>query len=331
MTKGIRRDKYGWRVYVKVGKLQREKRYKRGTSMKTMTAKRDEIRVALRKLRTDTPTAGTLAADVARYLEQVRAMPTYAQRDRHLALWLDALPSTRSRRDVTAADIRTVLHAWRHAGLSAATCNKRRTALMHLWAVLDGKGASNPVRDVPKFRTDDALPRGRDPHAIDRALRTAPRCRSRACCRVLLWTGIRPVELGAATPDDLDLKARTVIVRTAKGGRVRMVPLTSQAVSAWKEFNAINAWGKVPQAAPLNRWLKKITGLDVRVYDLRHSYGTALARRQTRLDVIGSLMGHSTLELTKRYTLAAVTPDAHAATTRLAGRMAGSAKQRKKR
>jgi integrase len=129
---------------------------------------------------------------------------------------------------------------------------------------------------------------------------------------------MRPYELQRAEPTDLDLKGQTVIVRTAKGGRVRMVPLTSQGVQAWKEFDAEDAWGKVPQGSPLGRWLKKVTGQRLRVYDLRHSYGTALALRGTRLDVIAALMGHSTLELTKRYTLAAVTPDAASATLRLA-------------
>ncbi len=125
----------------------------------------------------------------------------------------------------------------------------------------------------------------------------------------------------------MDLTAGAVIARTAKGGRVRVIPLTSQAISAWREFIVEECWQRVPSASPLNRWLKKITGQNIRVYDLRHSYGTALARRQTRLDVIGALMGHSTLELTKRYTLAAVTPDAASATLRLArsaGRQAGS-------
>lgn len=243
-------------------------------------------------------------------------MPTYAQRADHLHAWADALGGSRLRASITAGDIRAVLQDWRQR-FSAATCNKRRSALMHLYSVLDGKGASNPVRDVEKFRTDDPLPRGKDPHVLDAALRRAPRCRSRAACRVLLWTGMRPAELQRAQPDDLDLDHQTVIVRTAKGGRVRVLPLTPQAVAAWKEFDRADGWGHIPQAAPLNRWLKKITGLEVRVYDLRHSYGTALARRQTRLDVIGALMGHSTLELTKRYTLAAVTDDAQTATSAL--------------
>jgi integrase len=189
---------------------------------------------------------------------------------------------------------------------------------MHVWSVLDGKGASNPVRDVSKFRVEEPVPRGRDPHAIDAALKLTQPSRMRACCRVLLWTGMRPSELQRAQPEDLDVAHKTIVVRTAKGGRVRVVPLTPQALTAWKEFDQQDGWQRVPQAAPMNRWLKAKTGIaDLRVYDLRHSYGTALARRQTRLDVIGALMGHSTLELTRRYTLAAVTPDALTATMKL--------------
>lgn len=322
--KGIRRTPYGWRAYVSVGTgtnaIQRHKRFKASSTQKQMQDWRAETRVALKKIRPSTPEAGTLRADVDRYLLLVTSMPTYAQRAEHLELWIEALGANTVRSEITAEHIGAVLQDWRRT-YSAATCNKRRTALMHLWSKLDGKGASNPVRDVPKFRAADPLPRGRDPHLVDALLKKAPRCRSRACCRVLLWTGMRPDELQRAEKDDLDLKQRLVIIRTAKGGRARMVPLTSQAISAWREFIAAKAWQDVPKAAPLNRWLKKITGLELRVYDLRHSYGTALALRQTRLDVIGALMGHSTLELTKRYTLAAVTPDAAAATGRLSEKL----------
>lgn len=330
VSRGIRSDQYGYRAYIKVGNLQREKRYPPGTKLQTIRDWRDETRLALRKALPPPNLAGSFSAEVANYLAQVKAMPTYAERERHLDLWLAALGRDTPRSAITAADVRTVLHRWKDSGLEAATCNKRRAALMHVFSVLDGRGGRNPVRDVPKFPVSDPLPRGRDPHVLDAKLLLAPRCRGRACCRVLLWTGMRPVELARAQPDDVDLTHKIAVVRTGKGGRTRVVPLTPQAVSAWKEFIAEDCWEHVPQAAPLNRLLKKWTGVEtLRVYDLRHSYGTALARRQTRLDVIGSLMGHSTLELTKRYTLAAITPDAAAATEKLAAK-AGSRKKASK-
>lgn len=322
---GHRRDRYGWRVFVKVGRRQKEKRFPADTPFRTRENWRLDTRAALR---TSTPPdpeqdfrCKTFADDVEHYLTLVSAMPTLKERTAHLAFWTRGF-GTRPRHTITISEIRSILQHLRASGLAAATCNKRRTALMHLWSVLDGKDAKNPVRAVPKFPVDDPLPRGKDPHLIDAALRTAPRCRSRASCRVLLWTGMRPVELQRMQPGDLDWPTRTLVVRTAKGGRTRVVPLTSQAIGALREFHKAGAWQKVPQGAPLNRWLKTHSDLeDLRVYDLRHSYGTALARRATRLDVIAALMGHSTLELTRRYTLAAVTPDALTATRKLAGKV----------
>lgn len=319
--RGVSRRGNVLRVYVSVGtgpqRRTKEGHFKVGTTADTIKRWREKARASLRSTQPQVGEAGSLHADADRYLLQVKAMPTYEQRRGHIQWWVDALGASTPTLELTAEPIRTALQQLMVDGNGAATCNKRRTALMHLFSTLYGKGARNPVRDVPKFRPPDALPRGHDPHVIDAALKTAPRCRSRATCRVLLWTGLRPVELQRAQPDDYTPTLKTLIVRTAKGGRVRVLPLTDQAVSALREFEDADGWDHVPQAAPLNRWLKKITGLPIRVYDLRHSYGTALARRQTRLDVIGSLLGHSTLELTKRYTLAALSPDALSATAAL--------------
>jgi integrase len=316
--KNVQRSGKTLRAKVHVGPFQVTKRFKAGTSPTTIKNWIEDTRTALRKkVRNRRGSTGSLAADFDRYLKQVAAMPTFAERERHLTLWLDALGRDKHRDDVTPDDIRAVLQAWRQT-LDADTCNKRRTALMHVWSVLDGKGARNPVRDTPKFTPPQALPRGRDPFVIDAVLKVRQPSRLKACSRVLLWTGMRPIELARAKPDDVNLELRTAIIRTAKRGKVRVIPLTDQGIDAWKEFDAEDCWGNLPQAAPWNRWLKHVTGIDdLRVYDLRHSYGTALARLETRLDVIGSMMGHSTLELTKRYTLAAISPAALAAVVKL--------------
>jgi hypothetical protein len=48
-VKGIIKSRRGYRAFVKVGTVQREKRYPADTKLSTMTAWRDETRVALRK------------------------------------------------------------------------------------------------------------------------------------------------------------------------------------------------------------------------------------------------------------------------------------------
>lgn len=70
---GIKRDRYGFRAYVKVGSIQREKRFPPDTKAETMKAWRDECRVALRKIpQRTTGTKGSFAADVKAYLEAVK-------------------------------------------------------------------------------------------------------------------------------------------------------------------------------------------------------------------------------------------------------------------
>lgn len=59
-VKGIRRDRWGYRAYVKVGTIQREKRFPSDAKPSTMQNWRAETRVALRKRTPQPPAAGSL-------------------------------------------------------------------------------------------------------------------------------------------------------------------------------------------------------------------------------------------------------------------------------
>lgn len=141
---GIYRDQWGIAATVKVGKLQREKRFDAETSIKTIKAWQDETRVALRKI---APTAerGTFAKDAERYLRAVASVPTFKEREKHIALWTAEF-GARARYTIGTADVDAVLSRWLNRGLSASTVRNRRTALLHLWNRLDGADAPNPVR-----------------------------------------------------------------------------------------------------------------------------------------------------------------------------------------
>jgi hypothetical protein len=58
--KGIRRDRGGFRAYVKVGGVQRHKRFPPDTKVSTMQNWRDDARVALRKRLPPPAQAGSL-------------------------------------------------------------------------------------------------------------------------------------------------------------------------------------------------------------------------------------------------------------------------------
>jgi integrase len=235
-------------------------------------------------------------------------MPTYTQRKDHLLLWQAAIGATRRRDTITSGDIRMVLNRWKVEGFAAATCNKRRAALSHLFSTLDGKDARNPVRGVPKFPEPPALPRGQDFELVKQALALLPG-KTRWRCEILAWTGLRPVELCRVRPDDVDLNGAKLLTRTAKLGPARVLPLAPEAVEAFRRLDELDGWGRFT-CAPIDRYLKKVcaaVGLPpMSLYDLRHTVGTELFRRGEDLAVIQEWLGHSSPSLTRRYTLAAV-------------------------
>lgn len=304
------------------GKLH-TKQYPRGTSVKTMKEWREQTRLTARRNLLPKADRGSFADDVQRYLKLVRAMPSYEDRKRDLAAWRE-LYGDSPRSALTSEVIRAQLHRWRTEGpvyrfdrrnklvkvtgrgLSASTCNHRRTALLHLWSVLEGKDASNPVRTVPPFTEPPPQPRGRNLGAVLAAISTIRSAKQRARAKVLLWTGIRGnSELAKMTPEHLRLEERCCYVPTGKGStRLRLVPLNEQGIAAWNEFSAVNAWGPYDKGALLNavRRAGKKAGLpNLRAYDVRHSIATAYLRAGADLADVQELLGHTTPRMTRRY------------------------------
>ena len=132
---------------------------------------------------------------------------------------------------------------------------------------------------------------------------------------VKLNTGIRRGELFNLKVSDLDLNARllTVVGEGAKSGQTRQVFLNDvafQTLVTWlnqtqnselvfpspktgKRFDNINkAWREIRTKAGLP---------DLRLHDLRHTFGTRLAHDRVDLVTIKELMGHESLDTTARY------------------------------
>jgi len=221
---------------------------------------------------------------------------------------------------ITADQIAAQLHAWRKTK-AAATVNKRRTALMHLYTVLDGKALPNPVKDAPKFPEPAPAPRALPYAVIRQIFKVMPESRSKARLRVLAYTGIPPGQIATIHPTDVDWRARTVAVagrQKGKGTRARVVPLTAHAVAAFRAMQRTNAWGPCSRTVLRRVFLRavhRVLGPDVTLapYVLRHSFGTEVYRRSGDIRATQILLDHSTPQLTHRYTGAAVDPRVQAA------------------
>ena len=123
---GIYKDRWGLATTVKVNGIQREVRFPPGTSLKTIRARRDELRASLRTL--PRGTRQTLAPDAERYLEQVTGnLIGSAERRRDVEAWLPKfghLPTLTLVEHLAALNAQ--LHDWRRTR-AASTCNPQRS------------------------------------------------------------------------------------------------------------------------------------------------------------------------------------------------------------
>ncbi len=128
-------------------------------------------------------------------------------------------------------------------------------------------------------------------------------------------TGLRRGELFNLQVKDIDLHDSTITVigEGAKSGQTRCVPLNTKA------FSTLTSWINQSQPSTYifpspktgkrldnidSSWetLRELSGLnDVRLHDLRHTFGTRLAHASIDLVTIKELMGHENLETTARY------------------------------
>jgi integrase len=319
--KGIRRRGNRWEAYVRIEGHLYSTTFPLDTPLDEMRTWRDD-QLATRGV-DDQTTVGSLRADITAYLARVSSMPTYKQRAAHLELWARALGRERPRGSITAGDIDEVLQEWLLT-LTPGTVRKRRTALQSFFAKMNGKKSRlvNPVKASENPIGAKPAARGLDYFRIANAIAAMPTQRdtkkgqparlslSAIRARVLAYTGIPPGILQQIQPTDLSIADGTVrVVPRHKGAGVeaRTLPLTADALDAFKAFHAANAYGPFSIVA-LNRSFKrgcKAAGLDpktIHLYDLRHSFLTALYLVTRDLATVGRLGLHAEgSKVTARY------------------------------
>lgn len=293
---------------------------------------------------------GRFSDDAAVYLEAVKAMPTFTERKAHIDEWIEVF-GERQRDSISADDIQAQLHYWKTTPreisytrvktdkpkrfatitLSASAINHRRTALQHLYTVLDGRSAPNPVKDVPKFREPDPKARTIRLSTVRALLRAMGRTQSQARAMVIAFTGIPHSQIKTIEPQHVD--GTSVLVAGRKKGagtQARVVPLTADGVKAFKAMKRADAWGPFSNSS-LRKALRlacKAVDIDppLTPYDLRHFFGSELYRSSGDIRATQVLMGHSTPALTHRYTIAAVDPRVQAAVASFGKRRTNSVK-----
>ena len=306
VAEGIYKDRHGLAATVKANGVQREVRFPHGTPLRTIRAKRDELRASLRTL----PAGGrhTLNHDAGRYLDQVEStLISFGDRRRDLIAWLPRFGHLRTTAlPAHLPPLNAQLHEWRRT-LAASTCNHRRHALTNLVRVLYGRRASFDLLDLVRFAPPPPKPRWVDRGHIAAVLAEVPAgSLTRVRLDLMHWTGMRPSQMGRLRAEDfrLDEPIPYVAVPRGKGGRIAAVPLVPEGVAAARAFLDAEAFGPWPRSS-VNRALAgaaRRAGRPVfTTYQIRHSFAAGLRRAGTDVADIQDLYGHTRPETTMIY------------------------------
>ena len=141
--------------------------------------------------------------------------------------------------------------------------------------------------------------------------------RDLAIIRLFLGTGMRLAELAELTTHTVSIKEQNARV-CGKGNRERILPFNDEVASVLADYletrptvstscffisRKKTALSKGSIYKLIKRYLR-LAGIDkehVAVHSLRHSFGASLLRKGINLVVIQELLGHKSLETTRRY------------------------------
>lgn len=226
---------------------------------------------------------------------------------------------------ITAHDLESLAADMQRGGLSSQTakhCLALVRRIMRKMIAWKKWGGPTPFADVEMPRTNNQRQRYLTPkeaRAILEALQgISPRMW--LISLISLHCGLRFGEIAALRRADLDFAARTIFVRDPKGGRDRFAYMTDAVFAALKDL-AVDApaallfptqnggvmrekhdtFDNVVAALEFNRG---ITDRRQRVvfHTLRHTFASWLARGGEGQTVIAEMLGHSSLEMSRRYT-----------------------------
>ena len=129
---------------------------------------------------------------------------------------------------------------------------------------------------------------------------------------LLLNTGARPAEAFSLTWDNVDLKARRITLHAAftKTGQTRHIPINDklEAILSAQEsksgflFPSHMTDSHIVSIDKGWKYLKKAAKIEnFRLYDCRHTFASKLVMRGIDLYTVSTLLGHSSVEMTKVY------------------------------
>jgi integrase/recombinase XerC len=256
------------------------------------------------------------AHTVSNYQRDLERLSTYCK-DKLILSWID----------LKQHDIRAHIAARHRKGIGSKSLQRELSAIRSFYTFLlkNSLAESNPAQHVKAPRQARNLPKTLDVDQVNGLLEAGANSpleiRDLAMFELFYSSGLRLSELSALDLADLDLADRSMLVRSGKGGKSRVLPIGGKAVTA------INNWlqerakmtaidnvalfvttkgrrlGQRSIELRLAQWCKK-KGIDQHIHPhmLRHSFASHLLESSQDLRAVQELLGHSNISTTQIYT-----------------------------
>jgi integrase/recombinase XerD len=217
-------------------------------------------------------------------------------------------------------DIEAFVEFEQDRGMSAATLCTRLVSLYAFIRFLADEGVMSPelLKRKIHIKLPIKLPKSIESDDEDRILAQINKTRDKAMILLLLRTGMRIGELLKTTMQDISLQGQLIrIYESEKTGTGRVVFFSNDAAQAlyqwlmkrdyWKKHLFHGPRDKaISYEAARARFKKYVAkaGLShkgITLHCLRHTYATSLLNAGMHIEVLRDLLGHHSLEQTRRY------------------------------
>ena len=221
---------------------------------------------------------------------------------------------------LTQEDLEAFVESQQDRGLKPLSVknNLRQVQTFLRYLLVGGNVSSHVLAQPIRIKVPEALPRAMDPPDVKRLLSVVHNVRDRAMILVLLRTGMRIGELLRTRVSDVHLEERKILLWVGEKNRTgRVVYLSEDACGAVRAWEQKRDAGKVllfyaqgrssmSYTAVRTLWVKYLQKANLShkgysLHCLRHSCATELLNAGMRLECLQQLLGHSTVEQTRRY------------------------------
>ena len=268
----------------------------------------------------------TLAELINRYIERVLpSKPKNARNVRQHLLWWkqelghcllsDIKPSLiAQKRDELLSGL-----TYKNTIRSSTTVVRYLASLSHAFAIAvkDWEWIQeNPVMKISKPKISNERTRFLNDSEKERLIQACRESESKGLYPIVilaLSTGMRRGEIMNLKWSDADLVNGAILLQATKNGERRYIPLLGKALELLRAKYTTQAADSLifpaphSQSKPLdirsawNTSLRNAGIVNFRFHDLRHTAASYLAMNKASLLEIGTLLGHKTVQMTKRY------------------------------